>query len=167
MLDALSLRDGELDQRCPPTIAGQSSTRVLIGLAQGATLARLQPDLQRLTALSSQLGAPGFFLFSLRPAVPDVYSEARMFCPAIGIPEDPVSGNAHALLGAYLMHQALIEIPRVANSNADTVEFTGAQGHHVGRPGRVSVALNLRRQQLESITIVGEAVIVFGTTLEF
>lgn len=167
VLDALSLRDGELDQRCPPTIAGQSSTRVLIGLAQGATLARLQPDLQRLTALSSQLGAPGFFLFSLRPAVPDVYSEARMFCPAIGIPEDPVSGNAHALLGAYLMHQALIEIPRVANSNADTVEFTGAQGHHVGRPGRVSVALNLRRQQLESITIVGEAVIVFGTTLEF
>jgi PhzF family phenazine biosynthesis protein len=167
VLGALSLREDELDRRCPPTIVGEGSTRVLIGLAQGETLARLQPDLQRLTDLSSQLGAPGFFLYSLRPAVPDVYSEARMFCPAIGIPEDPVSGNAHALLGAYLVHHGLIETPRVADSGTDTIEFTGAQGHHVGRPGRVSVALNLRRQQLESITIIGEAVIVFGTTLEF
>jgi predicted PhzF superfamily epimerase YddE/YHI9 len=25
-----------------------------------------------------------------------------MFCPALGIPEDPVSGNAHAMLAAYL-----------------------------------------------------------------
>jgi PhzF family phenazine biosynthesis protein len=167
LLGALSLSDGELDQRCPPTIVGESSTRVLIGVAQGQTLLRLQPDLQRLTALSAQLGAPGFFVYSLRPAVPDVYSEARMFCPAIGIPEDPVSGNAHALLGAYLLHHGLIETPRVADSLADTIEFTGAQGHHLGRPGRVSVALNLRQQQLESITIVGEAVVVFGTTLEF
>jgi PhzF family phenazine biosynthesis protein len=121
----------------------------------------------RLVALSAQIGVPGYFLFSLLPAVPDVYSEARMFCPALGIPEDPVSGNAHALLGVHLLHHGLIERPRNSTSGADIVEFTGAQGHHVGRPGRVTVALNLQDGELESVTIVGEAVIVFSAALEF
>ena len=86
-----------------------------------------------------------------------------MFCPALGIPEDPVSGNAHALLGAYLLQHGLI-----TSAAADaTVEFTGAQGHHMGRPGRVGVALNLDRGVLESVSIVGEAVLVFDTTIEF
>ena len=167
VLDALGLRQSELDSRCPVGIAGENSPRVLLGLKQGATLARLNPDMTRLVALSAQMGVPGYFLFSLLPTVPDVYSEARMFCPALGIPEDPVSGNAHALLGVHLMHHGLIELTQVSSSGADIVEFTGAQGHHIGRPGRVTVALNLQRGQLESVTIVGEAVIVFSATLEF
>jgi PhzF family phenazine biosynthesis protein len=167
VLDALALTQADLDERCPPTIAGESSTRLLVGLKQGATLARLQPDLARLNALSSQIGAAGYFLFSLRPAVPDVFTEARMFCPALGIPEDPVSGNAHAMLGAYLLQHSLIETPTAAGSDTNTVEFTGAQGHHVGRPGRVTVALNLQGGRLESVSILGEAVIVFSAALEF
>jgi PhzF family phenazine biosynthesis protein len=167
VLAALTLTRADLDARCPAVIAGESSTRLLLGLAQGATLARVQPDMTGLMALSSQLGAAGFFLFSLQPAVPDVYSEARMFCPALGIPEDPVSGNAHAMLGAYLVKHSLIDVPKVTDSSADTVEFTGAQGHHVGRPGRVTVALNLQHERLDSVTIIGEAVMVFSASLQF
>jgi PhzF family phenazine biosynthesis protein len=166
VLTALSLTGSDLDARCVPTIAGENSTRVLLGLKQGAILARVQPDFARLSSLSAQLDAPGYFLFSLLPAVPDVFTEARMFCPALGIPEDPVSGNAHALLGSYLVHHELIDLPHDSTSGA-TIEFTGAQGHHLGRSGRVTVALNLRGKQLESVTIIGEAVIVFSATLEF
>ncbi|HWW20565.1 MAG TPA: PhzF family phenazine biosynthesis isomerase [Steroidobacteraceae bacterium] len=167
VLEALTLTQADLDPRCPPTIAGESSTRLLIGLAHGATLARLQPDLSRLTTLSSQLAAAGYFLFSLQPALADVFSEARMFCPALGIPEDPVSGNAHAMLGAYLLRHSLVQAPTEPTSGEDMVEFTGAQGHHVGRPGRVTVALNLRAGCLDSVTIIGEAVIVFSASLQF
>jgi PhzF family phenazine biosynthesis protein len=165
VLEALTLTASDLDPRCPATIVGQSSTRVLLGVEQGTTLARLQPNFARLTELSAQLEAPGFFLYSLRPTMADVYSEARMFCPAIGITEDPVSGNAHALLGAYLMQHGLIRPTEGAGT--ETIGFTGAQGHHVGRPGRVSIGLNMAQQKLESITVVGEAVIVFSTTLQF
>ena len=167
VLGALALERAELDARCPPTIAGDSSARLLIGLTHGATLARLQPDLSRLNALSSQNGAAGYFLFSLQPAVPDVFSEARMFCPALGIPEDPVSGNAHAMLGAYLLQHSLIETPNEDGAETSTVVFTGAQGHHVGRPGYVTVALNLQGRRLDSVSILGEAVIVFSASLEF
>jgi PhzF family phenazine biosynthesis protein len=167
VLEALSLSRPDLDPRCPPMIVGENSTRVLLGLGGAASLDRVEPDLARLTMLSDELGAPGFFLFSLRPQEADVFTEARMFCPAIGIAEDPVSGNAHALLGTYLMHHHLIQIPGAEEAATGTFEFTGAQGHHVGRPGRVTVALNVSGQALESVTIVGEAVIVFSATLEF
>jgi PhzF family phenazine biosynthesis protein len=166
-LGALGLARAELDVHCPPQIAGESSARVLLGVAQGAMLARLQPDLPRLAALSEELGAPGYFLFSRQPSVPDVYTEARMFCPALGIPEDPVSGNAHALLGAYLLHHGLFSPLAPTSPAGRTIEFTGAQGHHVGRPGRVTVALTLEGNSLASVSIVGEAVVVFTTTLEF
>jgi PhzF family phenazine biosynthesis protein len=171
VLDALGLTRADLDARCPPMLGGESSTRLLVGVEHGSTLARLQPDLARLTTLSEQLGAPGYFLFSCRPTLADVYTEARMFCPALGFPEDPVSGNAHAMLGVYLLQHGIIGPARpgaqAAAAPASTIEFTGAQGHHLGRPGRVTVALNLAREVLESVSVVGEAVIVFETALEF
>ena len=165
VLEALGVRRADLDAQCPPMIAGAASTRLLLGIEHGATLAGLAPDLARLAGLSGQIGAAGYFLFSRRPSLADVYTEARMFCPALGIPEDPVSGNAHALLGAYLLQQQLISAP--AASAGATVEFTGAQGHHMGRPGRVGVALNVHRGTLESVCIIGEAVVVFETAVEF
>ncbi len=167
VLEALSLTHAQLDPHCPPALAGAISPRLLIGVAHGSVLAGLRPDWARLAALSEEVGAPGFFLFSRQPAVADVYTEARMFCPALGIPEDPVSGNAHALLGAYLLHHGLLGAAAARSGGGDTIEFTGAQGHHLGRPGRVTIALNVRRQALESVSIIGEAVIVFGTSVEF
>ena len=90
-----------------------------------------------------------------------------MFCPALGFPEDPVSGNAHAMLGVYLLHHGIIGQPQAGAPPVSTIEFTGAQGHHMGRPGRVTVALNQERGVLESVTVVGEAVIVYETAVEF
>jgi PhzF family phenazine biosynthesis protein len=83
-----------------------------------------------------------------------------MFCPALGIPEDPVSGNAHGILGAYLLQHGLLERSR------DRVSFTGAQGHYVHRPGRVVVELELASQALAAVWIVGQAVLVFETAIE-
>ncbi|MFI4895053.1 MAG: PhzF family phenazine biosynthesis isomerase [Steroidobacterales bacterium] len=167
LLDALALERADLDARCPAMIAGHGSTRLLLGVAAGEVLGRVRPDLPRLRALSAQLGAPGYFLFTLQPSRPSVLSESRMFCPALGIDEDPVSGNAHALLGAYLLHHGLIAPAAVRSTHSETVEFSGAQGDFLGRTGRVSVALRLEQGILRSVSIIGEAVIVFATELEF
>jgi PhzF family phenazine biosynthesis protein len=184
VLGALSLTATDLDPRCPPMLAGASGTRLLLGVSDGATLARAQPHGARLAELSRPLGAPGVFLFTLRPAIPGVLTEARMFCPALGIPEDPVSGNAHALLGAYLLQQRLLDPASGTQSGAHgtheavhphatgdtprtgTIEFSGAQGHHMQRPGRVTVALELQGGSLHSVGIIGQAVIVFATAAE-
>ncbi len=91
-----------------------------------------------------------------------------MFCPALGIPEDPVSGNAHALLGTYLLQHELLAARADGPPGASgTIEFTGAQGEYVGRAGRVGVLLALEQQRLRAVSIIGEAVIVFESSMEF
>lgn len=160
VLQALDLGRADLAADRTPMIAGSGSTRLLLPLRDGAVLAGLRPDLRRLAALSPAIGAAGFFVFTQRPALPDCDTEARMFCPALGIDEDPVSGNAHGMLGAYLLQQQALSIA------GDVVRFRGAQGHHMGRPGRIDVELQLRDGALRSVQISGQTIVVFETRIE-
>lgn len=148
---ALGLERSQLDAACPPRIVGTGSTRLLVALTEGSALAGLTPDLARLAALSPRVGAPGYFVFSRRPAVADCTLESRMFCPALGIPEDPVSGNAHGMLAVYLDSLGLLPTSRLR----------GAQGHHLGRPGRVEVEL-----LSDTLALRGTACHVFETRIE-
>jgi PhzF family phenazine biosynthesis protein len=159
LLSALALGLEDLDDRCTPMIAGAGSTRALVGLRDARALGRMQPDFQRLTALSATAGAQGFLLFTLAPEMAGCNTEARMFCPALGIPEDPVSGNAHGMLGALLWQQGLLW----PADSSGVVAFTGAQGHHMQRAGQVRVELELRAGSIVSATLCGSAVIVFET----
>jgi PhzF family phenazine biosynthesis protein len=159
VLDALALSTGDLDTRCPLRIAGGAGTRLIVGVRGSEQLRNLKPDFARLTTLSAQLGAAGFFVFTLSHAIDNCLTESRMFCPALGIPEDPVSGNAHGLLGAYLSQHKLL-----AHSGA-TASFTGAQGHHLHRAGRVVVELEFSDGALDGVWIVGQAALVFETEM--
>src|SRR5580698_4080198 len=62
VLDALALDSGSLDPRMPLRIVGATGTRLLIGVRGPEPLKHLKPDLQRLTTLSAQLGAAGYFV---------------------------------------------------------------------------------------------------------
>jgi PhzF family phenazine biosynthesis protein len=161
VLDALALSTGDIDTRCPLRIVGGAGTRLMIGVRSTEQLKQLKPDFSRLTTLSAQLGAAGFFVFTLSHGHVGCLTESRMFCPALGIPEDPVSGNAHGLLGAYLAEQGLL-----AHSGA-TAQFKGAQGHHVHRAGRVDVELEFKDSKLDGVWIVGQAVEIFETEMSF
>jgi PhzF family phenazine biosynthesis protein len=159
VLDALALATDDLDLRCPLRIAGAGSSRLMLGVRGPDQLKALKPDSARLTTLSAQLGAAGYFIFTLHPQDHTCLTESRMFCPALGIPEDPVSGNAHGLLGAYLAEQKLLQ------ADGNRASFSGAQGHYVHRPGRVDVELELKDGQIECVWIVGQAVSIFETEI--
>jgi PhzF family phenazine biosynthesis protein len=159
VLDALALASEDLDTRCPLRIAGSSSTRLLIGVRGVEPLKHLKPDMSRLTTLSAQVGAAGYFVFALTPENEDHLTESRMFCPALGIGEDPVSGNAHGLLGVYLAHYGFL--PRDPRRAC----FRGIQGQWVHRLGRVDVELELRDGSIAGVWIIGQAVSVFETEM--
>ncbi|MGH8303406.1 MAG: PhzF family phenazine biosynthesis isomerase [Steroidobacteraceae bacterium] len=159
VLDALALATDDLDTRCPLRISGSSSTRLLIGVRGTEPLKHLKPDMTRLTTLSAQIGAAGYFVFALTPGNEDHLTESRMFCPALGIGEDPVSGNAHGLLGVYLAQLGLLAHDRRRAS------FRGVQGQYVHRPGRVEVELDLNEGSVAGVWIVGQAVSVFETEI--
>jgi PhzF family phenazine biosynthesis protein len=161
LLLLVGLHPEQLDPACPPQIAGSASTRLLLGLRDAADLAAVTPQLNALAALSPRMGAQGYFLFSRHGAPQGFDTEARMFCPALGIDEDPVSGNAHGMLGVYLQQRRLLE-QRGAHAG-----FFGAQGRHVKRPGRVEVEVALDGNGVaSSVTLTGQAVVVFQSRIE-
>jgi PhzF family phenazine biosynthesis protein len=161
VLSLLGLAPEQLDARCPPRIAGGASTRLLLGLSDAAALDAIVPRLPELAALSPRIGAQGYFPFVPGiDAAGHVATEARMFCPAIGIDEDPVSGNAHSMLGVYLHDLGLLPVVDGVAS------FEGRQGRHVGRPGAVSVAVAIdAANQPVTASIAGQAVVAAETEL--
>jgi PhzF family phenazine biosynthesis protein len=159
-LVALGVERAELDPECPDVVAGPGRSRALIAVRSGATLARLRPDLSALAAVSASGGPAGFFVYSLAPAIADCDSEARMFCPALGIAEDPVSGNAHAMLATQL--RAIGRMP----GRSSALELIGRQGHHLGRPGVVTVRVLNDAAGRAQVQVGGSARLIFDSTLE-
>ncbi len=160
VLALLGLTREHLDTNCPARIAGAASTRLLLGVRDGEALDQMQPQLTALGALSPLLGAQGYFVFTRKARVAGCATEARMFCPALGIDEDPVSGNAHAMLGVYLAEHRLL------GKGSDSAQFVGAQGTHVGRPGHVAVSVEMDAAgKATAASIAGQAVVVFEAEL--
>ena len=157
ILAALGLAADALDPQCPALIAGSASTRLLLAVRESAQLARLQPDLGRLAELSAPAGAAGYFLYTRHSEITGCDTEARMFCPALGINEDPASGNAHVMLAAYLCEMGQIGI----HQNG----FLGLQGRHMQRPAQIHVRLERERSALIAAHIGGHAVLVSEGTL--
>jgi PhzF family phenazine biosynthesis protein len=155
--EALRLPATQLDEVMPARISRKGSTRLLIPVADPRHLENISPNGDTLTALGTELGAEGFFAFALDRSSEDLSVESRMFCPALGIPEDPVSGNAHAMLAAYLW-----DLGQIRKS---TASFVGHQGRYVGRPGEVQVRLEVEQGHLKAVRIGGHAVIVSEGTL--
>jgi PhzF family phenazine biosynthesis protein len=159
VLDALGLSTGELDGACPMRIAFKGGSRLLIGLKSVRRLDVLKPDLAMLKRLSMHLGADGFFVFAREGATEGCLTESRMFCPAIGIDEDPVSGNAHGMLAVYFQVHGLLS---VAGGRAS---FQGLQGRALGRLGRVDIEIKIVDANVASVTVAGQAVLVYRTTV--
>jgi PhzF family phenazine biosynthesis protein len=155
--EALRLPATQLHEIMPARIARKGSTRLLVPIADPRQLETLAPNVDTLLALGNELGADGFFVFALNRNSDEWSTESRMFCPALGIPEDPVSGNAHAMLAAYLWD--------LGQFGKNTTTFIGRQGRQMKRPGQVSVKLEIDQGSLVAAHIGGTAVIVSEGTL--
>lgn len=157
--EALGLAGARLHDTLPARIARRGNTRLLVPLADARALDELAPNFGTLSGLSNEFGAEGFFVFAYEHSADGVSTESRMFCPAIGIPEDPVSGNAHAMLAAYLFESGAL------GETASAI--IGRQGKQLRRPGQVLATLELQQGKLAAVRICGTAVIISEGTLAF
>jgi PhzF family phenazine biosynthesis protein len=157
---ALGLPADSLDERCPVQIVSTGHSKVLVGIDSRDTLGSLTPDLARLSEISGRIGCNGYFVFTLAPDASDILAHGRMFAPAIGIPEDPVTGNANGPLGAYLVEHGL------ATAGDGTFTFRARQGEALGRPGVVEVIVEAEGSTPRLVRVAGRAVIVFQSELE-
>ena len=125
---------------------------IVCDLGQARTVRGLAPDLSSIAALCVAHGAVGVSVFGAEEKG-DAAMAVRAFCPADGIPEDPVTGSANAAIGA-LLHStgALARYGR---------RYVASQGREVGRDGRVEVQVD---PASGAVTIGGRCVVgVRGT----
>lgn len=149
---SLGVPGESLHERFPARVVRKGSSRLLLALANPDVLERIEPRFEQILALGREFGADGFFAFGTMRNAGGTRTYSRMFCPALGIPEDPVSGNAHSMLAAYLwdLQQLNVTDPR----------FVGFQGEHMQRPGQVHVSLDIDAGAMRAARIGGHAVIV-------
>jgi PhzF family phenazine biosynthesis protein len=160
IVSALSLSETDRDKRCPIQIVSTGHSKVMIGIKEKKRLDELRPDLLRLAGISKKIGCNGFFVFTFDSDSPDILTCGRMFAPAIGIAEDPVTGNANGPLGAYIVKHKLIDVP------AHSLTFNSKQGEAIGRTGVVEVHIDIQDSLPVKVRIGGRAVIAFKTEIQ-
>jgi len=124
-----------------PVWVGWGGTDYLVEVADAQTVRNLNPDLATIATLPAR-----GVMVTAGSDVPEADFVSRFFGPAIGVPEDSVTGSAHTVLGPYWA-------PRIGLS-----ELTGLQVS--ARTGLVGVRLAGDR-----VLLIGRAVTVLDGQL--
>ncbi len=159
LLSALGINEDDLLESCPIQIVSTGHSKVMIGIKSNTKLNRLKPNYSALSKLSEIIECNGFYVFTQESKEKNILVKGRMFAPAIGINEDPVTGNANGPLGAYLVHHKLVE------HNGSFFRFNAKQGEAIGRAGIVEVEISIENEEPIKVRISGEAVTVFQSEL--
>lgn len=107
----------------------------LLPLRDAATVRSLVPDMAALAGWSLATDATGVAVFADEVGS-DHSRVVRAFCPADApsVPEDPVTGSANALIGAWLRQRDALP--------GREGRYVASQGREAGRDGRVQVRVD-------------------------
>lgn len=119
---------------------------LLCNLREASHVRALDPNLSAIAALCKRHDALGVSVFG-REHMKDATMAVRAFCPADGIPEDPVTGSANAAIMAFLAE---------SRDSVYGSHYRASQGREVERDGYVDVA---RDAASGAITIGGDCVV--------
>ena len=149
LLGELGIGADDLDPRMPPALAFAGNRHPVIALADRDLFDSFTFDPARVRALMDAQDWRGTVTVLHAPDASDI--EARNLFPVGRITEDPATGSAAASVGAYLR-----ALPSLGAEGRLTLpaSVTIRQGAHVGRPGRLEVAI----PAAGGITVTGRAV---------
>jgi PhzF family phenazine biosynthesis protein len=115
---------------CLPIFVGSGAANVLVELGSAADVRRLAPDQEWLANL------PDGLIATALADLPGAAIVSRYFCPADGIPEDPVTGSAHCALAAYWAPRLGLSFRALQVSERGGVVDVTLRGDRVGVAGR-------------------------------
>ena len=160
LLEGLGLAEADLEEKLPVQIVSTGHSKVMVPIRSKDRLDALAPDAGILSALSREIDCNGYYVFTFDSRDEGVLTSGRMFAPAIGIAEDPVTGNANGPLGAYLTFYGKLP-PR-----EEGFAFTIKQGEAIGRKGYMQVIVRSFGGDPVIVKVGGRARIVFKTEIE-
>ena len=140
LLSAVGVKRSEL----PVELYDNGVPHVYVCLGSEDEVARLRPDLNRLSGLSDVVGVNCFAGSGSR-------WKTRMFAPSSGVAEDPATGSAAGPLALHLARHGRIDF-------GDEIEIS--QGAEVGRPSKLFARADGTAEKVERVEVGGSAVVV-------
>jgi trans-2,3-dihydro-3-hydroxyanthranilate isomerase len=140
LLSAVGVKRSEL----PVELYDNGVPHVYVCLGSEDEVARLRPDLNRLSGLSDVVGVNCFAGSGSR-------WKTRMFAPSSGVAEDPATGSAAGPLALHLARHGRIGF-------GDEIEIS--QGAEVGRPSKLFARADGTAEKVERVEVGGSAVVV-------
>jgi len=121
-----------------------------VPIASRAALAKAWPREPHWSALVAPLGTDMAYLYTPGGDDPTTAFRARMFSPGGGIPEDPATGSATALLAVQLL-----ERERLGDGKHG---WKIEQGYEMGRASDLWLEADVAKGRLSAVRVAGEAV---------
>jgi trans-2,3-dihydro-3-hydroxyanthranilate isomerase len=140
LLAALGVARSEL----PVELYDNGMQHVYVTLGSEEDVARLQPDLGRLSSLPPALGVNCFAGSGTR-------WKTRMFAPAGIVAEDPATGSAAGPLAVHLIRHGRLE---------PGTQIEISQGAEIKRPSTLYAQVDGSAESIERVAVGGSAVIV-------
>ncbi|MBW3582245.1 MAG: PhzF family phenazine biosynthesis protein [Euryarchaeota archaeon] len=137
LLQALGIAKEDIAEGATPVAMGPDWP-VALEVRDVATLDRIRPDFALVERLSEQ-GVDGLIVFAMEGTKQEHDWHQRCFAPSWGIAEDPVTGTASARMASLLLSQGRLARPE----RGGTVKAKARQGDAMGRPGSVSVEIDI------------------------
>ncbi len=106
----------------------------------------------------SKLGVDNAYVYALGGDNAKTGFRSRMFAPTGGIPEDPATGSATALLAAQLLKSEAL--------SDGAHKWQLEQGYEMGRPSDLFLEADVEQGKLAAVRVAGQAIGVTQGTLE-
>ncbi|KHF38920.1 PhzF family phenazine biosynthesis protein [Halalkalibacter okhensis] len=153
----VGLKKDDIETDYPIRLGFTGNWHLLIPVKTRKAIDEAIPQIDKLKKHNKSHNICTTHLFTFDSQEEDCLLYTRDFAPAVGIPEDPVTGAANGALAGYLILEGIL-------SAAEAHTFNIAQGHKVGRPGKVEIIISFIDHK-PIIKVGGSAVPTIAGTL--
>jgi PhzF family phenazine biosynthesis protein len=156
--ESLGIRLDSLAPEMPVQIVSTGLRDTMVPIVSLRELLSIEPDFERITAISRQHGAVGYHVFSLETKHGST-AHCRNFAPLYGIPEEAATGTSSGALACYLFKHG-----KVTEEQARKLVFE--QGYGMGRPSEILVRLDISDNGITGVHVGGKATTSGEMTIE-
>ncbi|MNO82825.1 putative isomerase YddE [compost metagenome] len=143
----------ELEENMPIVYGCTGAWTLLVPIKSIDSFNKMKPINSLFPEILSQLPKASVHPFCLQTLDPHALMHARHFSsPFSGTVEDPVTGTASGVMGAYYL--------RYIDPHLDSIQFDVEQGLEIGRDGKVNVEVYRNESDTMDVFISGTAVFV-------
>ncbi|WP_127539479.1 PhzF family phenazine biosynthesis isomerase [Paenibacillus illinoisensis] len=158
LASSINLTSDDLDLSMPIVYGSTGTWTLLIPIRKLDSFSIMEPDTAEFPEILLENPKASLHPFSFETRDSEAMMHARHFSsPYSGTTEDPVTGTASGVMGAYYL--------TYVNREADQVKFVVEQGHEIGRDGKVEVSVTRQGQGMD-VRIKGTAVFVREMNIE-